>query len=137
MRIAVLGALAIALLGAGSALAEQAAPAGTALTLQLTGADGIRPDKACGSAGRFSQYRAGGRVSVHGRVIPAPGRRVAVAIVVKRCFGKRFETVKTLTVRAARDGQYNGSFPVSVPSKCFVQASHSGARSPRAYFRVR
>jgi len=133
----VLVALAIALLIAGSALGAQAAPTSTLLTLQLTGATGVRPDGACGRAARFSQYRARGRVSLHGRVVPAPRHRVAVAIVVKRCYGDRFETVQTLSFKTAPDGQYTGSFPVTVPSKCFVQASYLDARSPRAYFRVR
>ena len=70
-------------------------------------------------------------------ITPAPAGSFQVKVVVKRCYGKTFQVVKTLSAHGAAGGSFTGSFPVYERSDCYVQVYDASAAGPRRYFRVR
>jgi hypothetical protein len=107
------------------------------VTLRLTSSSGAVIEKVCGVRAAFASYRVEGRVPFSGTVTPAPAGSFKVKAVVKRCFGKSFQVVKTLSARGAAGGSFTGSFPVYARSHCYVQVFYGSATSGRRYFRVR
>ena len=107
------------------------------VTLRLTSSSGAVVEKVCGVRAPFASYHVEGRVPFAGTVTPASAGSLQVRVVVKRCFGKSFQVVKTLSAHGAAKGTFTGSFPVYARSDCYVQVSYGSATSPRRYFRVR
>jgi hypothetical protein len=137
-KLAALSVLAAVALSGGQAAA---APAGVdaatkaSVELTLTGGSGTRAGSSCGVQPRWRYYRVGGRVGFRGTVEGSAARKLTV--VVKRCFGKSFTTVKTVTATIKADGTFKGSFLVTTVSDCFAQARLGPAASARRYFQVR
>jgi hypothetical protein len=109
-------------------------PAG--LGLSLTRSAGARTFSACGVERRSASYLAGASVGFTGQVKDSDSME-RVRLIVRRCLRGRFVTVMRLTLPADDGGRFTGSFPVKVPSDCYVQAIHAGVSSPRRYFVVR
>src|SRR5262249_42942205 len=112
------------------------------MTLVLKGGTPAPPATFCAVTPDATNFLVDGTVGYTGRVSPSPPTGAKVKVVVKRCYDDAtlyspgFRTVLTLTARVHAKGAFSGSFPVHVPSNCFVQASYRRSTSNRAYFSV-
>lgn len=112
---------------------QRRASAAVAPTLTLGPAAGHESFVACGVQGNGRRYTAGSLVGFSGRSYATE----RILVVVKRCFGNRYETVRVVKAVVDKRGRFAGSFRVRAVSDCYLQAVAGPAASARVYFVVR
>lgn len=117
-----------------------AAAASITVTINLQGGAGSRTLKACGALHHYTLYRAGTRIKIDGKAIPAP-TTFRVKLKVKQCLRGTFRTIWTGGAHERTDGTFTGFYLARRRGTFFARAYlHTGThtyKSDKQHFEIR
>jgi hypothetical protein len=117
-----------------------AAATSVAVQLNLLAGNANRQLKACGITHHYTVYRVGARVTMSGKVLPAPAGTWDVKIKLKKCLNGRFQAIWSTHARGHADGSFKASYPARRRGSFFARAYYYGVtpavRSDKQFFRA-